>query len=248
MNLFKTLAMVGLVGVGVVYGEDGDSSVVYQTKNGALELKQKIHSIINAKNLTDQDFKKALNLYSGFLELAPQRKDSPKDVNEIPECLRISVNIYNTLLSCVTGIHNLRTNENIKAVIDLADNLSKQLSAMKIPNYTAQGAGMRYSIAYGGDQNSPEYTSMMERLRNEDRKMRYQYAIQNTQWYLHRYFEMTLDRLKSPYLKFHKEGVSDQEWATEDYELYLQMVQMISIHPSLVELDILAPTKSPNPQ
>jgi hypothetical protein len=31
MNFFKTLAMVGLVGVGVVYGEDGDSSVVYQT-------------------------------------------------------------------------------------------------------------------------------------------------------------------------------------------------------------------------
>jgi hypothetical protein len=108
MNFFKTLAMVGLVGVGMAYGENGDSSVIYQTKNGALKLKQKIHSIINAKNLTDQDFKKALNLYSSFLELAPQRIDSPKDVNEIPECLEISVDIYDTLLSCATGIHNLR--------------------------------------------------------------------------------------------------------------------------------------------
>jgi len=227
----------------MVYGEDIDCSVIYQTSHGALELQQKVRAIINTKNLSEEDFNKALKLYNDFLALSPQKMDSPEYVNEIPSCLITSREIYDYLLMCVTGRHNLRTNKNIKSVIELADQLAKQLVDMKIPNYTAKGAGMNYSIAYGGDTNRPDYIKMMEGLRYEDRKMRYQYAIQDTQWYLHRYFEMTLDRLKDPFIKWHREGVEDQEWIIKDHALYVQMAQMISTYPALMELGVLTPTK-----
>ena len=117
---------------------------------------------------------------------------------------------------------------------------------MKIPNYTAKGG--LWNVVYLGNTNNPAYDNYEKAVKEnayEVSRMRYQGAIERTQWDIHRTFEMILDRLKDPYIKWHREGVADQEWITKEHELYLQIVQMISTNPDLMELGLLTPTKKP---
>jgi hypothetical protein len=55
MNLFKTLAMVGLVGVGVVYGEDADTNNPWQDFQQKIEESKKIFVCLPTSTPFDSD-------------------------------------------------------------------------------------------------------------------------------------------------------------------------------------------------